>query len=346
MMKPAQPYRIFKSVYLLLLISALLVPYRASANVYLPGCTVASAYDATLPTAWMQLSLQLVRQTPGYSPPVAARAFGYIGVTLYEAVVPGMPDYQSLAGRLNGLHGLPKAPVGVALHWPTVANAALASIIRQIQSGGSLGAGNDLAVHFGLGNATQVEQLEIEWPSGVIQILTHLPNVLYLNQGNGTFTGAPPAAGVADEDRSWGVIAADVDSDDDLDLYVSNLAQPNTLYLNQGDGTFQNGTAASGLGNSLDSSTSAAVADFNGDGSLDLVVANTGKQDNALYLNDGAGHFQPATDASGIDEASNSVAVATADFNNDGSADLYVVNANLPDQLYLNNRPNGAECWP
>jgi len=65
----------------------------------------------------VQLALQLVRQTFGYSPPVAARAFGYIGVTLYEAVVPGMPDYQSLAGQLNGLtrtnlRRIPEIPMG------------------------------------------------------------------------------------------------------------------------------------------------------------------------------------------------------------------------------------------
>ena len=49
--------------------------------------------------------------------------------------------------------------------------------------------------------------------------------------------------------------------------------------------------------------------------------------------------------ASGIGQATNSVALVTDDFNNDGSPDLYVVNANLPDRLYLNNHPNGTECW-
>ena len=80
-------------------------------------------------------------------------------------------------------------------------------------------------------------------------------------------------------------------------------------------------------------------------GSLDLAVANKGGELNVLYLNDGTGYFQKATDLSGIGAASNSVAIATADFNNDASSDLYVVNANLPDQLYLNNGPNGAGCW-
>jgi len=76
-----------------------------------------------------------------------------------------------------------------------------------------------------------------------------------------------------------------------------------------------------------------------------LAAANKGGELTMLYLNDGPGYFQKATDLSGIGAASNGVAIATADFNNDASSDLYVVNANLPDQLYLNNGPNGAGCW-
>jgi PAP2 superfamily len=89
----------------------------------------ASAYSAEVPAAWFELALDLVRTTPGFSAPVAARAFGYAGVTLYEAVVPGIPGRRSLAGRLNGLARLP-CPADVAYHWPTVANSALAHILR------------------------------------------------------------------------------------------------------------------------------------------------------------------------------------------------------------------------
>lgn len=171
------------------------------------------------------------------------------------------------------------------------------------------------------------------------------PNVLFLNQGNGTFTEALPAAGVADTNRSWNVVSADFDSDGDLDLYVANLAQANTLYLNRGDGSFEDGSAASGLGSDLNASTSAMAADFNGDTTLDLLVGNTGEQPNLLYLNDGKGHFRLATEGSGLKIASNSVALATADFNKDGILDLYVVNANLPDQLFLNSSPQNEGCW-
>ena len=89
----------------------------------------ASSFGAQVPTAWFDLALDLVRLTPGFSPPVVARVFGYAGVTLYEALVPGMTGYLSLAGRLKDL-GAGPGPSDPAHHWPTVANAALASILR------------------------------------------------------------------------------------------------------------------------------------------------------------------------------------------------------------------------
>jgi hypothetical protein len=89
----------------------------------------ASAYDAEVPTAWFDLALGLVRTTPGFSPPVAARAFGYTGVAFYEAVVPGITKRRSFAGVLNGLTRAP-GPTDSAYHWPTVANSALATILR------------------------------------------------------------------------------------------------------------------------------------------------------------------------------------------------------------------------
>jgi hypothetical protein len=89
-------------------------------------------HDADVATAWFDLKLTLVRETPGFSPPVASRAFGFTGVTLYEAVVPGMPDYRSLAGQLNELTELPQPVTGIDYHWPTVANSALATITRHL----------------------------------------------------------------------------------------------------------------------------------------------------------------------------------------------------------------------
>ena len=101
-----------------------------------PGPSVqakpASSFSAGVVYDWVQLDLQLIQQTPGFSPPIAARALGYLGLTLYEAVVPGMPGYQSLAGQLNELSSLPWAQPDEPLHWPTVANAALATMTRMM----------------------------------------------------------------------------------------------------------------------------------------------------------------------------------------------------------------------
>jgi hypothetical protein len=97
----------------------------------------ASAYSANVATEWMQLALLLTQQTPGFSPPVTARALGYLGLTLYESTVPGMPGRISLAGQLNELDSLPLAQPDEPLHWPTVANAALATMTRMMFSNAS-----------------------------------------------------------------------------------------------------------------------------------------------------------------------------------------------------------------
>jgi hypothetical protein len=97
-----------------------------------PSTPSADRFDADVPTAWFDLSLRLVRGTAGFSPPVAARAFAYAGIALYEALVPGIPDAWTLAGRLDGLSDLPHAGKNRVYHWPTVANASLSGILRRL----------------------------------------------------------------------------------------------------------------------------------------------------------------------------------------------------------------------
>ncbi|ARV17558.1 hypothetical protein AEP_00598 [Curvibacter sp. AEP1-3] len=102
-----------------------------------PVAKPANAYSSGVVYDWFFLALQLIQQTPGFSPPVASRALGYMGLTLYESVVPGMPGYQSLAGQLNQLSSLPWAQPDEPLHWPTVANASLATMTRMMFSNAS-----------------------------------------------------------------------------------------------------------------------------------------------------------------------------------------------------------------
>jgi hypothetical protein len=102
----------------------------------LAGCSPAAQtpetahYPAEVATAWFDLTLDLIRTTPGYTPPVASRALGYMGVTLYETVRPGMPGYATLAGQLNQLDTLPQPSSLARYHWPAAANHALAAQAR------------------------------------------------------------------------------------------------------------------------------------------------------------------------------------------------------------------------
>ena len=119
-------------------LATVLVPFQTSAQTTapaLPAQAAASAYSASVATEWFQLALLLTQQTPGFSPPVAARALAYLGLTLYESTVPGMPQHISLAGQLNELSSLPLAQPDEPLHWPAVANAALATMTRMMFAG-------------------------------------------------------------------------------------------------------------------------------------------------------------------------------------------------------------------
>ena len=97
-------------------------------------------------------------------------------------------------------------------------------------------------------------------------------DAFYLNDGTGTFTDATERAGLGDELWTNGVIVADVNGDDWLDLYLTNYG-PNRLYLNRGDGTFEDVTERAGVGDDR-WSTGASFFDFDKDGDLDLYVAN------------------------------------------------------------------------
>lgn len=92
----------------------------------------AEDYDRTVVSEWMQLFLDLERFTPGYRPPVSARAAAYLGIAGYEAALPGMSDhFNSLAGQLPGLE-VPTIQSNLPYHWPTAVHAAYATIATQL----------------------------------------------------------------------------------------------------------------------------------------------------------------------------------------------------------------------
>jgi hypothetical protein len=107
--------------------------------------------DAQLALDWFDLQLELAQTTPGFTPPVVSRAFAYSGVALYEALVPAMPGYQSLAGQVHGLRELPPPIAGVEYNWGLIANCVLYEITHYLYGNASPE------------NQARMEQLFHEW---------------------------------------------------------------------------------------------------------------------------------------------------------------------------------------
>ena len=78
---------------------------------------------------WLRLTLELVRHTPTYTPPVASRALAYIGVTAFETVALDDPDLQTLAGQLNDLTPIPVPAAGVVTDRAVVLHTALGRVV-------------------------------------------------------------------------------------------------------------------------------------------------------------------------------------------------------------------------
>jgi hypothetical protein len=83
-------------------------------------------YSAKVANDWADMMRILTKKTAGYTPPVASRAFGYMGIALYETVVPGMPNYQSLAGQLTNMPQMSSLDLSQEYNWAIATNAALA----------------------------------------------------------------------------------------------------------------------------------------------------------------------------------------------------------------------------
>jgi hypothetical protein len=151
------------------------------------------------------------------------------------------------------------------------------------------------------------------------------PNILYHNNGDGTFTDISASAGVNSGHRTRAVLWGDVDRDGLIDLYVANLAAPNYLYRNNGDGTFTDITAAANA-QDFGIAMGSLFFDYDNDGDLDLYLTHDANQPNILYRNDGTGHFEDVSVPSGANIAAQGMGVDFADINYDGFFDLYITN--------------------
>ena len=196
-----------------------------------------------------------------------------------------------------------------------------------------------------------------------VQSLRHADHadVLYRNNGDGTFTDATVEAGLQ-QNHGYGIgcLAGDYDNDGDADLYLTNFGK-NQLYRNNGDGTFTDVTSHAGVGDSS-WSVSASFGDFNLDGYLDLYVTNyldyqletahacfldgvhiycgpheyPGARD-TLYRNDGDGTFTDVTARARLHKDGKGLGTLFTDYNTDGYPDIFVANDAVPDFLYRNN---------
>ncbi len=144
---------------------------------------------------------------------------------------------------------------------------------------------------------------------------------------------------VNDVGRSTGCSWIDFDGDEDLDLFVSNgnqNSEANFLYENNGDGTFTKITTGLIV---TDSNTSigGTWGDYDNDGDPDLFVTNREGQNNSLYRNEGNGAFTKITSGKIVNDGGNSNSSSWVDIDNDNNLDLFVVNFNEANFLYMNN---------
>ncbi|HEX9191758.1 MAG TPA: CRTAC1 family protein, partial [Candidatus Deferrimicrobiaceae bacterium] len=163
-------------------------------------------------------------------------------------------------------------------------------------------------------------------------------NLLFRNRGDGTFEEVTDKAGVGDEQWALGTGVADIDNDGWLDLYVSNYVGRNTMYRNNGDGTFKDISKESGTDND-GWGKGPAFGDTDHDGLVDLYEGDC-KFSNQFYHNNGNCTFTDIVNKYPFMklETIRSKGAAFVDFDNDGDLDLYVVNWEVANSFYRNDQ--------
>jgi hypothetical protein len=162
-------------------------------------------------------------------------------------------------------------------------------------------------------------------------------NILYRNQGDGTFADVSVASGIARANGTYalGVSTLDFDGDGWVDLYVANDSNPSALYRNNRDGTFTDIGITAGCAYSQDGKPQAgmgvAVGDYNRDGRMDIFKTNFAGDTSTLYANNGNGLCEDRTFASGFGRNTRWLgwAVAFLDLDLDGWQDLFLVNGHV-----------------
>lgn len=187
-------------------------------------------------------------------------------------------------------------------------------------------------------------------------------NALYRNDGGWKFTDVTETAGVGDTGYGLGVCIGDYDNDGDADIYVNNFG-PNVLYRNNGNGTFTDVTREAGVAAGDQVGAGACFLDMDGDGDLDLFVANYVRFNfqnhhisymsgfpayvgplnypptaNVLFRNNGDGTFTDVSVQSGIAaHLGTGMGLIAVDYDNDGDTDIVVGNDLRPNFVFQND---------
>jgi len=168
--------------------------------------------------------------------------------------------------------------------------------------------------------------------------LTGEGDTLYRQKTDGSFEDVSARAGVSDPQKYYGFTAAFVHADDDklLDLIVVNDSTPKQLYINKGDGTFEEVGYPSGVALNENGREQAgmglAIGDYNNDGRVDFHITNFSDDSNVLYHNDGEGNFTDVTFQAGLGEPTIPFlgwGTSFIDYDNDAWLDLFVVNGHV-----------------
>lgn len=172
------------------------------------------------------------------------------------------------------------------------------------------------------------------------KVYSPMPSWLFHNNGNGTFTDVSKDSGIARcLGKVWGVVATDINNDGLMDLFVANDTVQNFLFLNRGNGKFEEIGEPAGVAYSAEGRTRSGMgldsADYDQDGFMDLFVANLDREMYSLYRNNHDSTFDDEAGATGIASATRLMSgwgLKFFDFDNDGDLDLFLANGN-PDDL-------------
>ena len=169
---------------------------------------------------------------------------------------------------------------------------------------------------------------------------------LYHNNGDGTFTDVSVSSGLDTATNTFAVVAGDYNNDGFTDLYITRAGfyvGEGQLFRNNGDGTFTDVTEQAGLKDVWGPAFTASWVDYDGDGLLDLFVANNlgglfeRKTPNRLFHNNGNGTFTEVTEQTGLKTIWPTIGGAWGDYDNDGGMDLFLSNGLGRSQLFHNN---------